>query len=89
MVISNYKDYVVRRMINDIEEGLPDVSITYEVWATGYDVDGEVTEAELLLGTFEELDAATQYAAIITFADIKEIKFCSQWFSYRRPIRCK
>lgn len=47
---------------------------TYEVWAMGYNADGDITDAELLLGTFEDPDAAVQYASIITFADIKEIK---------------
>jgi hypothetical protein len=37
----------------------------------GYDCDGEITDTELLLGTFENPDDAVQFAAILTWADIK------------------
>lgn len=67
MCIENYDE------INELTDDILD-PCTYEVWALGYDEYDYVTDAELLLGTFEDPDAAVQYAAIITFADIKEIE---------------
>lgn len=53
---------------------------TYEVWAMGYNADGDITDAELLLGTFEDPDAAVQYASIITFADIRKLDKTDEFF---------
>lgn len=59
---------------NDFEEELMDgefEAYSYEVWALGYNCDGEFTGTDLLLGTFEDPDVAAQYAAVVTWSDIR------------------
>ena len=66
-------DETVNEIINELEDFI-DAKVTYEVWALGYDCDGEFTGSDLLLGTFDDPDAAIQYAAIITWHDIRHIE---------------
>ena len=72
-VVNLVTDETVNEIINELEEELTDTKATYEVWALGYDCDGEFTGTDLLLGTFEDPDAAVQYAAIVTWHDIRQV----------------
>lgn len=65
-------DAIVDQLVNDIE--IPDdVPVTYEVWAIGYDDEDCVTEAELLLGTFEDPDEAVSFVRDTALADIIDL----------------
>lgn len=60
---------IVNELVEDIE--IPeDVPVSYEVWAIGYDEEDQVTDAELLLATFEDPDQAANYAKELTLADV-------------------
>jgi hypothetical protein len=60
---------IVDKLVEDIE--IPeDVPVSYEVWAIGYDEEDQVTDAELLLATFEDPDQAVHYAKELTLADV-------------------
>ena len=60
---------IVNRLIEDIEIS-EDVPVMYEVWAIGYDEEDQPTGAELLIGTFEDPDAAVYFAKEVAIADI-------------------
>jgi hypothetical protein len=64
-------DETLNEVLDSIEEIPEDAEVSYEVWALGYYDEG-ITDVELLLGTFEDPDAAVQYASIIQLADIEE-----------------
>jgi hypothetical protein len=71
---NNVVNLVTDETVNEIISSLDDFNAEnawYEVWAIGYDCDGDITDTEILLGTFDDPDAAVQYASIITWADIK------------------
>ena len=71
---NNVVNLVTDETVKEILANLDDFDAkdaSYEVWAIGYDCDGEITDTELLLGTFENPDEAVQFAAILTCADIK------------------
>jgi hypothetical protein len=73
--MENNINLVTDETVNEIIESLDDFDAEnawYEVWAIGYDCDGELVGAELLLGSFEDADSAVQYASIITYADIRQ-----------------
>lgn len=60
---------IVKELVEDID--IPeDVPVMYEVWAIGYDKEDNVTDAELLLGTFEDPDKAVSFARDTTLADV-------------------
>ena len=60
---------IVNRLVEDIE--VPeDVPVMYEVWALGYDEEDRPTNAELLIGTFEDPDVAVSFARDTAVADI-------------------
>ena len=63
-------DELVNAIAEDISEIPDDTPVAYEVWAIGYNEEDEITEAELLLGTFEDPDFAVSYAKAITLADV-------------------
>ena len=46
---------------------------SYEVWALGYDSDGDRMDAEILVETFRNPAAAIQYAQKITWEKIQKI----------------
>jgi hypothetical protein len=62
---------LVTNIISEMSEVPEDSELTYEVWALGYDED--ITEVEILLGSFEDPDVAVQYASIVQLADIEEV----------------
>lgn len=71
---NNVVNLVTDETVKEILASLDDFDAkdaSYEVWAIGYDSNGEITDTELLLGTFENPDDAVQYAAILTWTDIK------------------
>lgn len=63
----------VNEVLDSINEIPEDAEVHYEVWALGYDEYDYVSAAELLLGTFEDPDAAVQYAATITGLEIRQL----------------
>lgn len=69
-VVNLVTDETVKEILANLED-FDAKDASYEVWAIGYDCDGEITDTELLLGTFENPDDAVQFAAILTWADIK------------------
>ena len=63
--------------MNDIVEELiaeldipVDAPVMYEVWAVGYDEEDRVTDAELLIGTFDDPDLAESFARDTSTADV-------------------
>jgi hypothetical protein len=60
---------IVNKLVEDMETP-EDIPISYEVWAIGYDEEDQVTDAELLLATFEDPDQAVQYARELALADV-------------------
>lgn len=64
------------KLVNYIEEEYlykeEDFYTEYEVWALGYNNDEEITDTEILLGTFENPDDAVQYISIITQHELLE-----------------
>lgn len=73
-VVNLVTDETIKEILNSIEEDFDINKVTYEVWALGYDCDGEFTGTDLFLGTFEDPDAAVQYAAIVSWADIRHLE---------------
>lgn len=72
--MENNINLVTDETVNEIIESLDDFDAEnawYEVWAIGYDCDDELTGTEMLLGTFDDADDAVQFAAILTWADIR------------------
>jgi hypothetical protein len=58
-------------IVNEIVEDLDvsaDTQVSYEVWAIGHDEEDNATEAELLLGTFEDPDEAVSFAKSVDLA---------------------
>ena len=61
---------LVEELVEDIKEVPADASVSYEVWAIGYDEEDQATDAEMLLTTFEDPDMAVEYAKMLTLADV-------------------
>jgi hypothetical protein len=61
---------LVDQLVADIEETPTDAPVSYEVWAIGYDEEDKVTDAEMLLGTFDDPDMAVSYAKNLVLADV-------------------
>lgn len=61
-------------LINEITEDLEDfdenATITYEVWAIGYNGDSCITDTEMLIGEFDDPEKAIEKAKALTLADI-------------------
>lgn len=54
----------------DLEDFEPSTEIGYAVWAIGYKADGTVTEADMLIGEFQNPDEAIAKAKSVTLADV-------------------
>ena len=54
----------------DLEDFEPSTEIGYAVWAIGYTADGTVTEADMLLGEFQNPDEAIAKAKSVTLAEV-------------------
>lgn len=61
---------LVNAIAEDITEIPEDTPVSYEVWAIGYDYDGDITDAELFLKEFSDPDEAIEYAKKLSLADI-------------------
>jgi hypothetical protein len=61
---------LVNELVADIEEVPCDVPVAYEVWAIGHDEEDRVTDAEMLLGIFEDPDQAVAFAKETSLADV-------------------
>lgn len=60
---------IVEQLVADVD--IPeDVPVLYEVWAIGYDEEDCITDAELLIGTFDDPDEAVSFARDTTTADV-------------------
>ena len=46
---------------------------TYEIWAIGYDEDGDITDSELFIDSFDNPDDAIKYARSLRFVDIADL----------------
>lgn len=64
---------LIKNIVEDLEDFDGEATVTYEVWAIGYDCDNEITDAELLLGSFEDPDKAVEHAKQITLADVVQL----------------
>ena len=61
---------LVRNIVEDLEDFDDYATVTYEVWAIGYNKDGLVNGTDMLFGSFVDPDAAVKCAADISLADI-------------------
>lgn len=61
---------LVKGLVEELDEVPEDATVEYEVWAVGYDSDDCITDAETLMGTFEDPESAIAAAEKITLADI-------------------
>jgi hypothetical protein len=61
---------VLKYGIEDLEDFDLDANVVYEIWAIGYDADGDLTDKEFLIDEFNDPDEAIKKAEQ---ADISEI----------------
>lgn len=61
---------LVKGITEDLEDFAEDAIVTYEVWAMGYNAEGVITDAEMLVDTFTDPDEAIKCATNLTLADI-------------------
>lgn len=54
-------------LVEDIEDFPEEAEVRYAVWALGYDEDDEITDAEFLIGEFDDPDDAITCADLLTF----------------------
>lgn len=60
---------IVENFVADME--IPaDVPVSYEVWAIGHDEEGQATEAEMMIASFEDPDQAVAFAKETSLADV-------------------
>ena len=67
-VVNN--DELLNSITEDIEDFDENTEVTYEVWAIGYDADKNITDTEMLIGEFDNPDAAVEKAKNLSLADI-------------------
>ena len=61
---------IVKCIVEDLEDFEEDTTVTYEVWAIGFDADGEINGTDMLVKSFSDPDEAVKYASNLTLADI-------------------
>ena len=61
---------VVENIVEDIDEIPEDSEVTYEVWALGYTADEDCTDAEYLLGEFDNPEEAVEFAENVELFNI-------------------
>lgn len=66
---------LMENIVEDIEDIPEDTEVTYEVWALGYDNEDDCTEAEVLVGEFDNPDDAVKCAENVTIAQLNEIGY--------------
>lgn len=62
----------VQQIVEDITEIPEDTEVSYEVWASGYDFNDEITDTNTFMKDFKDPDEAIEYAKQLTLADIIE-----------------
>jgi hypothetical protein len=67
--LQNNED-LMNNLVDDIDEIPEDSEVSYEVWAIGYDANKNITDAEMLIGEFNNPDEAVEKAKTISLADI-------------------
>ena len=63
---------LMNNIVEDLEEIPDDTEVNYEVWALGYTCDEELTDAEILVGEFDDPDAAIACAEKVSFKSLHE-----------------
>mgnify|MGYP007133140429 CR=1 FL=1 len=63
---------LMNNIVEDIEDIPEDSEVTYEVWALGYTCDEEMTDTEILVGEFNDPDAAIACAEKVSFKSLHE-----------------
>lgn len=61
---------LIKEITEDLEDFDEDATVTYEVWAIGYDGDSCITDTEMLIGEFADPEKAIEKAKALTLADI-------------------
>ena len=64
---------LMQNIVEDLEDYPEDTKVCYEVWALGYNSDGEITDDGMLLKDFNDPDEAVTYASKLELADIVEL----------------
>lgn len=81
-----YADININEVLDIADDDIEGIeSATYEVWALGYDDRGAITEAELLLASFNNPDDAIAYAEKVTLAEVihrAAEEYCSPYPDY-------
>ena len=54
-------------------EDINALDATYEIWAIGYDEDGDITDSELFIDSFDNPDDAIKAARAISLTDIIDL----------------
>ena len=73
MSIISYSDFM--QGLDEALKDLPDTTdITYEVWALGYTSDNKITDTEIFLEEFDDLDKAKAYVEGLTSKEILEFE---------------
>ena len=62
----------INEVLASIDEVPADSAVGYEVWALGYECDGEMSDTEVLLKTFDDPNDAILYATNIKWQDIRQ-----------------
>lgn len=58
---------------------------TYEVWALGYDANGDATDVEIFLGDWEGSKHALEFAAkICSIKDVEEVMDSAERYSFAK-----
>ena len=60
-------------IIEDLKDFDETETVTYEIWAIGYDEDGDITDSELFIDSFDNPDDAIKYARSLRFVDIADL----------------
>jgi hypothetical protein len=69
----------VNYIVEDIEDIPEDVTVSYEVWAIGYDGKKAITDTEFLLKELADPDEAVAFAEACTLADILNMSEEEPW----------
>jgi hypothetical protein len=63
---------LMNNIVEDLYEIPEDSEVTYEVWALGYTCDEELTDAEILVGEFNDPDAAIACAEKVSLKSLRD-----------------
>ena len=72
--------------MDDIDVASGEDSASYEIWAIGYDEEGERTDVEMQLGTFADPDEAVAFAKQTDLADIVELAAEDEYDGFDKTI---